>query len=98
MKALFRSGKVLCVSKQTLLEAWVVATRPRDVNGFGFSPRFAADGLAKIKRLFHVLPETDTVLPYTERFADPPVRLGAGGGSVLLRLASRRIEQDLGRS
>jgi predicted nucleic acid-binding protein len=61
MKALFRNGNRLCVAKQTLMEAWVVATRPRDVNGFGFSAQFAFEGLFKIKRLFHLLAESDDV-------------------------------------
>lgn len=67
MKVLFRRGKRLCVAKQSLIEAWVVATRPRDVNGFGYSPQFAADGLAKVRRLFHVLPETDEIYAEWER-------------------------------
>jgi predicted nucleic acid-binding protein len=50
-----------------LLEAWVVATRPRDVNGFGYSAELAAEGLAKIKRLFHLLPDGDDVYPEWER-------------------------------
>jgi hypothetical protein len=59
MKILFRQGNRLCVAKQSLLESWVVATRPRDVNGFGYSAQFAAEGLSKIKRLFHLLADTD---------------------------------------
>jgi hypothetical protein len=47
-----------------LIEAWVVATRPRDVNGFGHSPKFAADGLSKVKRLFHLLADTDDFRRY----------------------------------
>jgi len=69
MKSLFRQGNRLCVAKQSLLEAWVVATRPRDVNGFGFSPQAAADGLSKIKRLFHLLVETDDIFGEWERVA-----------------------------
>src|SRR5262245_33904249 len=67
MKVIFRQGHRLCVAKQSLLEAWVVATRPRDVNGFGFSPQAAAEGLAKIKRLFHLLLETDEIFFEWER-------------------------------
>ena len=67
MKYLFRRGNRLCVAKQSLLEAWVVATRPRDVNGFGYSPKFAADGLARVKDLFHVLTDTDEIYSEWER-------------------------------
>ena len=69
MKILFRQGHRLCIAKQTLLESWVVATRPRDVNGFGYSAPLAAEGLAKVKRLFHLLSETDDIYPEWERLA-----------------------------
>jgi predicted nucleic acid-binding protein len=61
MKILFQRGNRLCVAKQSLLEARVVATRPRDVNGFGYSAAFAAEGLSKIKRLFHLLVDSDDI-------------------------------------
>src|SRR5205823_8207307 len=61
MKFLFRQGHRLCVAKQSLIESWVVATRPRDANGFGYSAQFAAEGISKIKRLFYVLDESDDV-------------------------------------
>ena len=34
------------------------------MNGLGYSAQFAADGLSKLKRLFHVLADTDDI--YTE--------------------------------
>ena len=61
MKFLFRRGQTLGVAKQSLLEAWVVATRPREVNGFGYSPQVAAEGPAKTKRLFRVLSDADDI-------------------------------------
>jgi predicted nucleic acid-binding protein len=67
MKVLFRRGWRLCISKQSLIEAWVVATRPRDVNGFGYSAQFAADGLSRAKRLFYVLPDSDGIYGEWER-------------------------------
>lgn len=69
MKFLFRRGVRLCVAKQNLLEAWVVATRPRNVNGFGYSADFAAEGLSRVKRLFHVLADTDDIYTEWERLA-----------------------------
>jgi predicted nucleic acid-binding protein len=69
LKVLFRRGIRLCVAKQSLLEAWVVATRPRDVNGFGYSSKFAAEGLSKVKRLFHVLSDSDSIYAEWERLA-----------------------------
>ena len=67
MKILFTQGYRLCVAKQTLIESWVVATRPRDVNGFGFSAQVAAEGISKVKRLFFLLAETDDIYPAWEK-------------------------------
>ncbi len=67
MKILFRQGFRLCVAKQTLVESWVVATRPRDANGFGYSAQFAAEGISKIKRLFYLLAGNDDIYPAWER-------------------------------
>ena len=67
MKTLFRRGNRLCVARQTLLEAWVVATRPRDVNGFGYSAQYTAEGLSKVTRLFHILADTDDIYPAWEK-------------------------------
>jgi predicted nucleic acid-binding protein len=67
MKTLFRQGNRLCVARQTLLESWVVATRPRDANGFGYSPQFAAEGLSKVKRLFYLLADTDDIYAEWEK-------------------------------
>jgi hypothetical protein len=38
MRKLFMQGNRLCLAKQSLVESWVVATRPRDKNGLGLSP------------------------------------------------------------
>jgi hypothetical protein len=67
MKVLFRQGHRLCVAKQPLIESWVVATRPRDTNGFGYSAQFAAEGISKVKRLFYLLAETDDIYPAREK-------------------------------
>ena len=61
LKGLHRNGHRLCVARQNLLEAWVVATRPTMVNGLGFTPLAAATGLAKIGKLFHILTENDAI-------------------------------------
>jgi predicted nucleic acid-binding protein len=61
MKVLFREGSRLCLAKQSLIESWVVATRPRDVNGFGLSAQFAVNQLARARRVFHILAEGDEI-------------------------------------
>jgi predicted nucleic acid-binding protein len=94
MKILFRQGNRLCVAKQSLLEAWVVATRPRDVNGFGYSAQFAAEGLARIKRLFHLLPNTDDVYPEWERLVLN--HRVAGKGAYDTRLVATMNVQRIG--
>jgi len=71
MKLLFRQGSTMCVAKQSLIAAWVVTTRPRDVNGFGYSAQFAMEGLAKLKRLFYLLAETDDIYPSGKRWSPP---------------------------
>jgi predicted nucleic acid-binding protein len=67
MKSLYRKGHRLCIAKQSLLEAWVVTTRPREVNGLGYTPEIAASGLFKLKRLFRVLSESDEIHAEWER-------------------------------
>jgi hypothetical protein len=67
MKILFRSGNRLCIAKQSLLEAWVVATRPLRCERLGYSAQFAVEGLSKIKRLFHLLADTNEIYAEWER-------------------------------
>lgn len=76
MKILFGQGARLCVAKQSLIEAWVVATRPRGVNGFGCSARFAAEGLSEVKRLFHLLADTDEIFSECEKLVSSHEVLG----------------------
>src|SRR5580698_3793576 len=67
MKILFAQGYRLCVAKQRLIESWVVATHPRDANGFGYSAQFAAEGISTVKKLFYLLAETDDIYPAWEK-------------------------------
>ena len=61
MKLLFRQGNRLCVAKQSLIEAWVVATCPRDVNGFGYDVQFAIEGTRQTEAAFYLLADTDDI-------------------------------------
>jgi len=45
----------LCVARQNLVEFWVVATRPLDMNGLGMPPATAAGEIHGLHRLFRVL-------------------------------------------
>ena len=62
-----RQRTQLCFVAQNLIEFWAVATRGRDANGLGMSTEWAIAQLAKIKRLFAILPETAEILPTWER-------------------------------
>jgi predicted nucleic acid-binding protein len=52
---------------QILVELWVVATRPAGENGLGLSTLQAATELARLKRLFALLPDSPLIYPAWER-------------------------------
>ena len=55
-------GRALRTVPQNLYEFWVGATRPIPVNGLGLSPEECVTALARIKRLFPVLPDSPILL------------------------------------
>jgi predicted nucleic acid-binding protein len=57
-------GETLYVLSQNLVEFWVVATRPLDVNGLGMSVDEAEQELQKLKSFFSLL--TDSPLTFAE--------------------------------
>lgn len=57
LKALRASGATLVTTVQTLMEFWVVATRPADKNGLGFAPTDAEKLLQYFEKLYPPLPE-----------------------------------------
>lgn len=59
LKSLRASGAILVTTVQTLMEFWVVATRPADKNGLGFSPADAHQLLEIFETLYPPLPEAD---------------------------------------
>jgi predicted nucleic acid-binding protein len=59
--ALQERGERVNVTPQVLIEFWNVCTRPRDVNGFGYTP---LDAYAEVRRLlsfFYFAPDTADV-------------------------------------
>ena len=61
VKTLLARGEELLLAPQVLMEFWSVATRPQDVNGYGWT---AADTGIEVGRLlaqFPLLPETPAV-------------------------------------
>jgi predicted nucleic acid-binding protein len=57
VSGLIRNGEDLHCCAQTLIEFWVVATRPRDVNGLALSASAALAQLTDFKTLLTCLPE-----------------------------------------
>lgn len=54
---LHKQGATLYICAQVLIEYWVVATRPRQVNGFGLSPVDVEQDFEDFQQAFTVLPE-----------------------------------------
>jgi predicted nucleic acid-binding protein len=54
---LHAGGEVLCVVPQNVYEFWAVATRPAAANGLGLTVVECQIQLARIKRLFLLLPD-----------------------------------------
>jgi predicted nucleic acid-binding protein len=55
--AAVRSGYKVYACAQVLVEYWVTATRPRDVNGFGLSFSHAEQNVKQVLESFPLLPE-----------------------------------------
>jgi predicted nucleic acid-binding protein len=51
------AGNEPCICAQVMIEYWVVATRPRNVNGLGLDPADAEASLQRLEQLFVCLPE-----------------------------------------
>ncbi|MBM4362732.1 MAG: type II toxin-antitoxin system VapC family toxin [Deltaproteobacteria bacterium] len=62
VQRLARSGSTLAVPIQVAVEFWVVATRPADVNGLGWSASVARAKLDQILSRLVVLPEPPAAL------------------------------------
>lgn len=50
-----------CLAPQVLVEFWVVATRPKENNGFGWTPVMIDSQVDYLRGLFPLLPERSTV-------------------------------------
>lgn len=59
--AIKRSGGMIYVTPQVMIEFRAVATRPLASNGFGMTAAQADAEARKIMRLFPMLPDTDTI-------------------------------------
>lgn len=52
---------------QNLIEFWNVYTRPRNKNGFGYSPKQANQEIQSLKTFFEFLPDTKEIYNYWEK-------------------------------
>ena len=59
--ALHAGGEVLCVVPQNIYEFWATATRPVASNGLGLSVPECQVEVARIKRLFRLIPDLPTL-------------------------------------
>jgi predicted nucleic acid-binding protein len=60
---LLRRGDLIVLTAQILIEFWAVATRPRDVNGFGWSVERTSQEIAALRAQFPLLTDSDEVFP-----------------------------------
>ncbi|MDJ0675565.1 MAG: PIN domain-containing protein [Calothrix sp. MO_167.B42] len=61
VKSLLVQEETLCIIPQNLIEFWVVATRPVEVNGLGLSVADALQELEQMKNFFVLLPDTASI-------------------------------------
>ena len=56
------NNEILFIGTQGLVEFWAVATRPKNVNGLGWSTATAVEGIRWLRIQFPLLAETPDVL------------------------------------
>jgi predicted nucleic acid-binding protein len=61
IKQLTSRGEDLLLAPQVLMEFWAAATRPLEVNGYGWSTNVTEAKVAELLRQFPLLPETPAV-------------------------------------
>lgn len=69
-------NEIVYACPQNCTEFWAVATRPVAANGFGFSTATAEIALAKIERLFPLLPDDPRIYAEWRR---PVIEAGVSG-------------------
>ena len=66
INALHTNGEVLCVVPQNIYEFWATATRPAASNGLGLFVPECQVQVARIKRLFSLIPDVSMLFPEWE--------------------------------
>ncbi|MFN7256131.1 MAG: type II toxin-antitoxin system VapC family toxin [Microcystis sp.] len=60
---IIRQGGECLITSQILIEFWVVATRPKDVNGLGWTKQKTQQEINQILSQFSLLAETPDIFP-----------------------------------
>jgi hypothetical protein len=68
VRRLIESGHEVVLAPQVLTELWVVATRPVEVNGFGWSPAATSEVITRLRSQFPLLDEGPATF---ERWQNP---------------------------
>jgi predicted nucleic acid-binding protein len=74
LASLLAAGNEAHLAPQVLIEFWVVATRPREVNGFGWEPVVAATAIEGLLRQFPLLDEGPAVFSTWLRLVSEGIR------------------------
>jgi predicted nucleic acid-binding protein len=61
INSLHAGGELFCVVPQNVYEFWATATRPTASNGLGLSVHECQGQVARVKRLFRLLPDLPTL-------------------------------------
>ncbi|MEP0916124.1 PIN domain-containing protein [Leptolyngbya sp. DQ-M1] len=56
-------GDQCCITAQVLIELWVVATRPTNVNGLGWTIEQTENAIVRLSAQFSFLRETEAIYP-----------------------------------
>ena len=86
-------SNVIYVCAQVIIESYVVATRPVDVNGLGFSADEARQTLADIEGSFPCLPEPPDMAARWRQIVERHVVAGCQGHDA--RIAALMIAHDV---
>ena len=93
IRRLLTAGHRLVLTLQVLIELWVVATRPVEVNGFGWPPSKAADVISCLRTRFALLDEGAAAF---ERWLDLVASAQVCGKRAhAARLAAVMLSQDV---
>ena len=63
IQKLKRDGARLCLMSQVMIEFWVVATRPTQQNGLGWTPQHARQSIDELQEIFELLSDPADLFP-----------------------------------